>query len=217
MKNQDLTTPYGNVPAGWKRWERARRNAVARPDSPSAKLYTNRITLAMKVGEELKGYPGPFVFEKATVNWSTVEYHRTSDWKPEYYVCSSYCAALQLQLELDNRGDRQLLKEELINLMLSGDSARPGRRVMSVRPQRVIHCRACNALIDERVGAVPMPSLPSVRKHTVIIDGFGNIVETEHLRLVEVTDGELELLAHYVEPAARQEYGAAHGRPVTLQ
>lgn len=87
-------TVRGHQPRGPKRWERARQWAEAHPESKLAKKYKLRTETARTVADA--------VGEKPWLHWQT-GWSGGGD-KFMGQTCSTYCAALTLQLHLSADG-----------------------------------------------------------------------------------------------------------------
>lgn len=86
----------GQVPRGPARWGRAFGNLVDHPTSKAAGLLVDRIATAREFRD--------FAEFKETFEHGEVTAFRTPDeeYKPKYYTCNMFCAAMVAQLDISS-------------------------------------------------------------------------------------------------------------------
>lgn len=132
-----------DVTAGYRRWLRAETNAALQPKSRAAQKYRLRLEIAREVAAALPLPSTTRVVEKTSGRDVS-----------RYYMCSTICAAMQIQLE--RRGvtsaadlfplleaDRYVLWENAFSYGRSSHEVAVVPRVGSA-----VRCRACNATIN---------------------------------------------------------------------
>lgn len=90
----------GSVSRGWRRWERARRNAIASPTSHGAKLFKQRVVRARELSRFTSLGTGVEIVWKSS--------YRTDKLR----VCSAFCASMALELELHDWKDMSLVDRQ---------------------------------------------------------------------------------------------------------
>jgi len=89
-----------SVTRGPARWERAAVNAVRNPNTAAARLYRDRVTVASDLSRTLRELDkdSAFVFMEPA-------YSQDATPTRKYSVCSSYCMAMQAQLDFGGGRD----------------------------------------------------------------------------------------------------------------
>lgn len=127
----------GNTNRGPLRWERAALNAVRRPHTEAAKLYRDRVNMAVMVADTAAMVtdartPWEHVADMYVWNNKT----RTVDFLKErrrYVTCSLYCTMMQLALDKGTT-DMERLKSAF-------DGAHPRVRRLKTKANR--RCEVC--------------------------------------------------------------------------
>lgn len=92
--------PASSANRGPDRWARAAHNALVNPNSENARLYQNRVHLAVRFREAYARDETPVVFMKRAWNYDERRYDGVTR---DYVTCSLYCAAMQIQLDYGAR------------------------------------------------------------------------------------------------------------------
>jgi hypothetical protein len=131
---------------GATRWERAARNALRNPHSAAAKVYNDRVNLALTVSTAQRtmgdSKDGPWQF-------IGVRYDQTRGAKRAriYSTCSTYCTVLQITLDFGKRN----LEGVAQVFALKADPSRPWQhtveRLDTKTLKRPITCYVCTRKI----------------------------------------------------------------------
>lgn len=122
-----------NTPQGPKRWQRARENARANPNSAAAMKYRHRAETADQVSRQ-DGVARAYYVLRVVPMWDD-----TGQPARREYYCSAFCAAMGLQLYYSKTGEVTWLTTVL-------RTAGGHVFVQNMYPTRVVQCQHCGEL-----------------------------------------------------------------------
>lgn len=146
------------TPRGPQRWLRALNNWEANPDSAAAQLFAERLRLARLVTAQ---YGSDWV-SRAFFRPDRSKGHDA--WSVDFYTCSAFCAAVQVQLEFSYtlKEIEVESRDALIVDYLRGDETTNWRQVQRRSPAKSARCQTCGRTITpDSVGADPLFKWPS--------------------------------------------------------
>lgn len=217
-------TKKPETPQGPKRWERARLNAEANPESRGAKLYRKRTTLASVVTAD------PAFGEVPNAQFVLCQSDRFGATTRREYLCTGRCAALHLQLARQDK----LSEAELVSLLarVALDHAHADvvglgtYRSDYLAPldhavlKRSVTCRVCgNTINPARVDDLVAPIAATITKTVTVtppknrwyVSPDGRMYGAAELHVVELTEEEWIILEGYSTDELRREFALQYG------
>lgn len=213
-----------DVSEGPKRWERAKHNALLRPKTKAAKLYLQRQDVAAQVLEAV-GPTSGFVVTRMDGAFNDPHAVR----RRRLNTCSTSCAALQLQLETNDKVATGVIVSVLraahaTHHSVQHDMGMRGRtvsRLARAELRRPVTCRVCGTRIQPTravdkvaVAHIAAATAATEAKQRWYVTPDGRMFAAAELRVIEVTEGESVILTEYSTNELRAVFAKDFGYPL---